>query len=143
MISFLIAIAALIAGFSIYGRFIERFFGADSTIKTPAVRLNDGVDYIPMKPWRMYTIQFLNIAGLGPIFGAILGAKYGPLAYVWIVLGNIFMGAVHDYFSGMISIRNNGASLPELVGRYLGSLQLKSLARLKPALLIAADRETH
>ncbi len=136
MISFLIAIAALIAGFSIYGRFIERFFGADSTIKTPAVRLNDGVDYIPMKPWRMYTIQFLNIAGLGPIFGAILGAKYGPLAYVWIVLGNIFMGAVHDYFSGMISIRNNGASLPELVGRYLGNGFRQSLRIFTLLLLV-------
>lgn len=83
--------------------------------------MEDGVDYIPMKPWRMYTIQFLNIAGLGPIFGAILGAMYGPAAYVWIVLGNIFMGATHDYFSGMLSLRNDGASLPELVGKYLGN----------------------
>ncbi len=121
MLTFLISIAALIVGFFIYGKFIERFFGADNSIETPALRLNDGVDYIPMKPWRIYTIQFLNIAGLGPIFGAILGAMYGPWAYVWIVLGNIFMGATHDYFSGMLSIRNNGASMPELVGKYLGS----------------------
>jgi carbon starvation protein CstA len=121
MVTFILAIAALIAGFIFYGKFIERFFGADNKIVTPAVRMTDGVDYIPMKPWRMYTIQFLNIAGLGPIFGAILGAMYGPMAYIWIVAGNIFMGAVHDYFSGMLSVRNNGASLPELVGKYLGN----------------------
>lgn len=120
MFTFLLSIAALIFGFIIYGKFIERFFGANKNIETPAIRLEDGVDFIPMKPWRMYTIQFLNIAGLGPIFGAILGAKYGPMAYLWIVFGNIFMGAVHDYFSGMLSIRNNGASLPEIVGKYLG-----------------------
>lgn len=121
MLTFLISILALIMGFLIYGKFIERFFGADNSIKTPAVRMEDGVDYSPMKPWRMYTIQFLNIAGLGPIFGAILGAMYGPMAYLWIILGNIFMGATHDYFSGMLSLRNNGASLPELVGKYLGN----------------------
>lgn len=121
MLTFSISILALIIGFIIYGKFIERFFGADNSIKTPAIRMEDGVDYIPMKPWKMYTIQFLNIAGLGPIFGAILGAMYGPMAYLWIVLGNIFMGATHDYFSGMLSIRNNGASLPELVGKYLGN----------------------
>jgi len=121
MITFILSIAALIIGFIFYGKFIERFFGADNKIETPAIRMADGVDYIPMKPWRMYTIQFLNIAGLGPIFGAILGAMYGTMAYVWIVVGNIFMGAVHDYFSGMLSVRNNGASLPELVGKYLGN----------------------
>jgi len=121
MITFISSIVILILGFIFYGKFIERFFGADNTITTPAININDGVDYIPMKPWKMYTIQFLNIAGLGPIFGAILGAMYGPIAYVWIVLGNIFMGATHDYFSGMLSLRNNGASLPELVGKYLGN----------------------
>ncbi|PKP10446.1 MAG: carbon starvation protein A [Bacteroidetes bacterium HGW-Bacteroidetes-4] len=121
MITFLLALAALIVGYLVYGRFMARFFGADNRIETPALRLADGVDYIPMKPWRMFMIQFLNIAGLGPIFGAILGAMYGPWAYVWIVLGNIFMGSVHDYFSGMLSLRNNGASLPELVGKYLGN----------------------
>lgn len=121
MITFLSAIAFLIAGYFFYGRFIDRFFGIDPNAITPAIRLEDGVDFIPMKPWRMYLIQFLNIAGLGPIFGAILGAMYGPMAYIWIVLGNIFMGSVHDYFSGMLSIRENGASLPELVGKYLGN----------------------
>lgn len=121
MITFIIAIGLLVAGFFIYGKFIERFFGADNGIETPALRMADGVDYIPMKPWKMYTIQFLNIAGLGPIFGAILGAMYGPFSYVWIVLGCIFMGATHDYFSGMLSIRNQGASLPELVGKYMGN----------------------
>jgi len=121
MISFIIALLLLVAGYYSYGKYMERFFGSNDQIVTPALRLTDGVDYIPMKPWRMFMIQFLNIAGLGPIFGAILGAMYGPWAYVWIVFGNIFMGAVHDYFSGMLSVRNNGASLPELVGKYLGN----------------------
>ena len=136
MITFITSIVALILGFIFYGKFIERFFGSDNTIKTPALRLEDGVDYIPMKPWRMYTIQFLNIAGLGPIFGAILGALYGPMAYVWIVLGNIFMGATHDYFSGMLSVRNDGASLPELVGKYLGNGFRQSLRVFSLLLLI-------
>ncbi len=121
MITFLSAILALIIGYIFYGKFIERFFGADDTIITPAVSLEDGVDFIPMPTWKMFTIQFLNIAGLGPIFGAILGAMYGPIAYIWIVFGCIFMGASHDYFSGMLSIRNEGASLPEIVGKYLDS----------------------
>ena len=121
MITFLIAILALILGYFIYGKFIERFFGADDRIKTPAIRLKDDVDFIVMPTWKMFTIQFLNIAGLGPIFGAILGALYGPVAYIWIVLGCIFMGASHDYFSGMLSIRNNGSSFPEIVGKYLGT----------------------
>jgi len=121
MITFITAILALVLGYFIYGKFIERFFGADDSIKTPAIRLKDDVDYIVMPTWKMFTIQFLNIAGLGPIFGAILGAMYGPVAYIWIVFGCIFMGATHDYFSGMLSIRNNGASFPEIVGKYLGT----------------------
>jgi carbon starvation protein CstA len=136
MITFLLSIAGLIVGYIIYGKFIERFFGADNRIETPAIRFADGVDFIPMKPWRMYTIQFLNIAGLGPIFGAILGAMYGPMAYLWIVLGNIFMGATHDYFSGMLSLRNQGASLPELVGKYLGNGFRQSLRVFTLLLLI-------
>ncbi len=135
MITFLVAIFSLLIGYFIYGKFIERFFGADNSNETPVCRMADGVDYIPMKPWRMFMIQFLNIAGLGPIFGAILGAMYGPWAYVWIVLGNIFMGAVHDYFSGMISLRNNGASLPELVGKYLGN-SARQLLRIFTLLLL-------
>lgn len=120
MFTFVISILALILGYFVYGKFIERFFGADPNRKTPAYTSQDGVDFIPLPVWKVFMIQFLNIAGLGPIFGAILGAMYGPMAYVWIVLGCIFMGSVHDYFSGMLSIRNNGASLPELVGKYLG-----------------------
>jgi carbon starvation protein CstA len=136
MITFLLSIVILILGFVFYGKFMERFFGADNSIETPALRMADGVDFIPIKPWRMYTIQFLNIAGLGPIFGAILGAMYGPMAYLWIVLGNIFMGATHDYFSGMLSLRNNGASLPELVGKYLGKGFRQSLRIFTLLLLI-------
>ena len=120
MTTFIISLVALITGFIIYGRFVERFFGADDSRPTPAISMQDGVDYTPMPTWKVFTIQFLNIAGLGPIFGAILGAMYGPVAYVWIVLGAIFMGAVHDYYSGMLSIRDGGASIPEIVGKYLG-----------------------
>lgn len=120
MITFLLSIILLIIGYFFYGNFVQKYFGADPAIITPAVIINDGIDYTPMPAWKIFIIQFLNIAGLGPIFGAILGAAYGPMAYVWIVLGCIFMGAAHDYFSGMLSIRNNGASLPELVGKFLG-----------------------
>lgn len=121
MITFIICIALLILGYFTYGSFVDRYFGMKPEKETPACRINDGVDFIPMPAWRIFMIQFLNIAGLGPIFGAILGAMYGPMAYIWIVLGCIFMGATHDYFSGMLSIRNNGASLPEIVGKYLGT----------------------
>lgn len=120
MITFISSIVALIAGFFLYGKFVERFFGANNKNQTPALEINNGVDYVPMPTWKVFTIEFLNIAGLGPIFGAILGAMYGPMAYLWIVLGCVFMGAVHDYFSGMLSVRNNGASIPEIVGKYLG-----------------------
>ncbi|WP_430817151.1 carbon starvation CstA family protein [Carboxylicivirga sp. RSCT41] len=120
MWTFLGAVLALILGFVFYGKFIERFFGADDTRPTPAVEKPDGVDFSPMPTWKVFTIQFLNIAGLGPIFGAILGAMYGPMAYLWIVFGCIFMGATHDYFSGMLSVRHGGASIPEIVGKYLG-----------------------
>lgn len=120
MITLLVSIAILILGYVFYGKFVEKYFGIDKNRKTPAIEINDGVDYVPMPTWKVFIIQFLNIAGLGPIFGAILGAAYGPMAYLWIVFGCIFMGAAHDYFSGMMSLRNNGASLPELVGKYLG-----------------------
>ncbi len=120
MITFLVCIAALVAGFFIYGRFVDRFFGSDPSRKTPAETMADGVDYIKLPTWKVFIIQFLNIAGLGPIFGAILGAAYGPMAYLWIVAGCIFMGAVHDYFSGMLSLRNGGVNMPDLVGMYLG-----------------------
>lgn len=135
MWTFLLLIAALVAGYFIYGKVIERFFGADPNRKTPAYTKEDGVDFVPMPPWKVFMIQFLNIAGLGPIFGAILGATYGPWAYVWIVLGCIFMGSVHDYFSGMLSIRNGGASLPELVGKYLG-VSVQQILRVFTILLL-------
>ncbi len=120
MITLTVSVTLLILGYLIYGRVAERFFGMDPARITPAYTKNDSVDYIPMKGWRVFMIQFLNIAGLGPIFGAILGAMYGPVVYIWIVLGCIFMGATHDYFGGMLSLRHDGASLPELVGTYLG-----------------------
>lgn len=120
MITFLASLAILILGYALYSRFVERVFGVDKNRQTPAYTLNDGVDYVPMPWWKIFLIQFLNIAGLGPIFGAVLGAAYGPIAFLWIVLGCIFAGAVHDYFSGMLSIRNEGASIPEVVGKYLG-----------------------
>ena len=120
MISFLISLLALVVGYFIYGKVIEKVFGIDSSRKTPAITRADGVDFIPMPAWKVYMIQFLNIAGTGPIFGAIMGAKFGPAAYLWIILGCIFAGATHDFFSGMLSMRNNGADLPALIGKYLG-----------------------
>jgi len=119
MISFLLSLLALVAGYLFYGRFVERVFGADDR-PTPAVSKADGVDFIVLPSWKIFMIQFLNIAGTGPIFGAIMGAKFGPAAYLWIVFGCIFAGAVHDYLSGMLSVRHSGANLPDLVGTYLG-----------------------
>ena len=119
MITFIISLLALVAGYFIYGRIVERIFAPDNR-PTPAVSKADGVDYIVMPGWKIFMIQFLNIAGTGPIFGAIMGAKFGPSAYLWIVFGCIFAGAMHDYLGGMLSIRHGGAGLPELVGHYLG-----------------------
>lgn len=110
---------ALLLGYLLYGKFVEHVFGPDDR-PTPAISKADGIDYIAMPGWKIFMIQFLNIAGTGPIFGAIMGAWYGPVAYLWIVLGCIFAGAVHDYLSGMLSVRHGGVGLPELVGRYLG-----------------------
>ena len=119
MITFSLSLLALFLGYLLYGRYIERLFGPDSRV-TPAVAKSDGVDYIVLPNWKVFMIQFLNIAGTGPIFGAIMGAKFGPVSYLWIVLGCIFAGATHDYLSGMLSMRNDGAGLPELIGKYLG-----------------------
>ena len=119
MISFLIALVLLVAGYFIYGRLVERVFEPDDR-PTPAVAKADGVDFLVLPGWKIFMIQFLNIAGTGPIFGAIMGAKFGPVCYLWIVLGCIFAGAVHDYLSGMLSMRHGGANLPELIGHYLG-----------------------
>ena len=137
MLTFIISIGLLIVAYFTYGKFVERFFGASSTIATPVKRLADGVDYHELKPWRIFVIQFLNIAGLGPIFGAILGASYGPMAYIWIVIGCIFMGATHDYFSGMLSIRHDGTSLPDIVGKYLGNNVRKFMTFFTGFLLLA------
>lgn len=120
MITFLVCLIALVLGYVVYGAVTEKIFGMDSGRQTPAVANPDGVDYVPMHWLRVFLVQFLNIAGLGPIFGAVAGAMWGPVAFVWIVLGCIFAGAVHDYFSGMLSIRQGGASISEVAGTYLG-----------------------
>ncbi len=121
MITFIIGITILILGYLFYSRFVEKIEKIDPSRQTPAYKLNDGVDYVPMPWWRVFLIQFLNIAGLGPIFGAIAGAMWGPVAFLWIVLGSVLAGAVHDYFSGMLSIKHNGLSITEIVGIYLGN----------------------
>ena len=121
MITFLISIAVLVLGYFIYGTFVEKVFGVDSQRATPATTMADGVDYVPMKPWRVYLIQFLNIAGVGPIIGAIMGAQFGTASFLWIVVGSIFAGAVHDYLAGMISLRNKGCNLPAIYGDNLGN----------------------
>ena len=121
MTSFLIALAVLIGGYFIYGLFVEKIFGIDPKRKTPAYTMRDNVDYMPLPTWKVFLIQFLNIAGLGPIFGAIMGVMFGPAAFIWIVVGTIFAGAVHDFISGAISIRARGMSLPEIVGNELGT----------------------
>jgi carbon starvation protein CstA len=122
MISFIVGVAALIAGYIIYGAIVEKVFKIDTERQTPAVRINDGVDFIVIPTWRATLIQFLNIAGTGPIFGAIAGALWGPAAFAWIVFGCIFAGAVHDFFCGMLSLRNDGTTIAELVGKYLGNI---------------------
>jgi carbon starvation protein CstA len=120
MLFFFLCVALLIVGYIVYGTFVEKVFGIDPNRQTPAYALQDGIDYTPMPKWKLIFIQVLDIAGIGPIFGPILGALYGPQALIWIVIGCIFAGAVHDYFSGMLSVRNNGASIPEVVGEYMG-----------------------
>ena len=119
MFSFLLSVVALVLGYLVYGRVVERVFGPDDR-PTPALTKADNIDYIVMPSWKVFMVQFLNIAGTGPIFGAIMGAMFGPAAYLWIVFGCIFAGAVHDYMCGMLSMRHGGGSLPELVGHYLG-----------------------
>ena len=119
MISLLIAFAVLIVGYLIYGRVTEKIFAPDDR-KTPAIAINDGVDCVPMKTWKAFLVQLLNIAGTGPIFGALMGAVFGPVVFLWIVFGSILGGAVHDYMSGMISSRHEGSSIAELSGTYIG-----------------------
>ncbi len=120
MISLILSLVALILGYLLYGKFVEKVFGPDSGRQTPAISKADGVDFVALPTWKVFMIQFLNIAGTGPIFGAIMGAKFGPAAYLWIVFGCIFAGAVHDYLTGMLSLRKGGVGLPEIIGDYLG-----------------------
>ena len=121
MITFIVSIVLLVLGYFLYSKLIERVIGVDPKRVTPAVAHPDGVDYVPMKPWRIFLIQFLNIAGVGPICGAIMGAQFGTASFLWIVFGSIFAGAVHDFIAGFISIRQDGDSLPEIHGKYLGN----------------------
>lgn len=133
--SFYVAFAALILGYLVYGKFVEKVFGPDPNRVTPAIAKQDGVDFMPLPTWRIFMIQFLNIAGLGPIFGAIMGAKFGSAAYLWIVFGSIFAGATHDYLAGMMSIREGGESLPDIVGRHLG-MNAKTVMRIFTVVLM-------
>ncbi len=136
MISFTICLLALIAGYFLYGKFVEGVFGPSKEKQTPAYKMQDGVDFIPLPTWKIFMIQFLNIAGLGPIFGAIMGAKFGAASFLWIVIGTIFAGATHDYLSGMLSIRHNGASLTELIGYYLGDNTKKVMVAFTVVLMV-------
>lgn len=136
MITFLISIALLVLGYVVYGRVVEKVFGMNPANKVPAKTLTDGVDYVLMPAWKVFLIQFLNIAGLGPIFGAVMGAMYGPASFLWIVFGSIFGGAMHDYFAGMMSLRRNGASLPEINGEFLGKGMQRVLRVALPFLMV-------
>jgi carbon starvation protein CstA len=120
MITFFVSIVALIVGYFAYARISEKIFTIDPQRATPAITMADGVDYVALPLWKIFLIQFLNIAGLGPIFGAVAGAMWGPVAFLWIVLGSLFAGGVHDYFSGMLSVKHKGESITEISGRYLG-----------------------
>ncbi|MBR4696079.1 MAG: carbon starvation protein A, partial [Selenomonadaceae bacterium] len=135
MITFLIALCALIVGYFIYGKIVDTVFHPTDR-PTPAVVHNDGVDYIPLPTWRVFLIQLLNIAGLGPIFGALGGALWGPSVYLWIVLGTVFAGGVHDYLSGMISLREDGKSISEVVGNHLGPVMLLIMRIFSVVLLV-------
>lgn len=120
MYTFIIALVVLVLGYIIYGRYIARIVDINPNYPTPAMTKADGIDFVPLPTWKVFMIQFLNIAGLGPIFGAIMGAQFGTASYLWIVFGTIFGGAVHDFISGIMSLRNDGESLPQTIGRYLG-----------------------
>ena len=120
MITFLVCLAALVIAYFTYGKYLEKVCGIDAANPVPSKTMYDGVDYIPMPRWKVFLIQLLNIAGLGPIFGALLGAAYGPVAFLWITVGGIFMGAMHDFVAGVISLKDGGKSLPEIIGKYLG-----------------------
>ncbi len=135
MITFILCIALLIAGYIFYGKRVDKIFGSDDR-ETPAVRINDGVDFVVMPKWKLFLIQLLNIAGLGPIFGALNGALFGPVVDLGIVFGTIFAGAVHDYMCGMMSMRHDGASVSELTGKYLGNFMLQVMRVFSVILLV-------
>lgn len=135
MITFFICLALLVTAYFTYGRYLERQVGIDPNAQTPCHRLADGVDYIHLPRWRVFLIQLLNIAGTGPIFGAILGACYGPVAFLWITLGGILMGAMHDFLSGVILVRHDGQSIPEVIGHYLGG-GVRQFVRLGSVILL-------
>lgn len=135
MITFIICLVLLILGYIIYSRIVEKIFGINVNKVTPAYEKRDDVDYIPMSTWRVFMIQFLNIAGVGPIFGAVMGAMYGTSSFLWIVFGSIFAGGVHDYISGMISLREGGINLPQIQAKYLGNI-IKPIMRILLILLL-------
>ncbi|MDO5400993.1 MAG: carbon starvation protein A [Eubacteriales bacterium] len=135
MITFVLCVILLIVGYLTYGKFVAKVFGPDDR-QTPANAINDGVDYVPMPTWKVFLIQLLNIAGTGPILGALGGALFGPIAYLWIVFGCIFAGSVHDYMCGMLSMRHNGASISELTGKYLGKGMLQVMRVFSIILLV-------
>ena len=136
MITFFVCLALLVASYFLYGGLLGRIVKLDDKAPVPSSTHYDGVDYIPLPRWRIFLIQLLNIAGTGPIFGAVLGACYGPVAFLWITLGGIFMGAMHDFLAGVISLRNGGRSLPETVGKYLGEGMRKFTVVMIPLLMI-------
>ena len=135
MVTFLLCVAFLVVGYLIYGKYVTKVFGPDDR-ETPAIAVNDGVDYVPMPTWKVFLIQLLNIAGTGPIFGALGGALFGPVAYLWIIFGCVFAGAVHDYMCGMLSMRHKGASISELTGHYLGKGMLQVMRVFSVILLV-------
>ncbi|MBQ7434816.1 MAG: carbon starvation protein A [Oscillospiraceae bacterium] len=134
MVSFFLCLAVLICGYLFYGKYVDSTFNPDDR-ETPAVAINDGVDYVVLPQWKLFMIQLLNIAGLGPIFGALSGAMWGPVVFLWITFGTVFAGAVHDYFAGMLSERNNGASISEVTGIYLGPT-MKNVMRVFSVILL-------
>lgn len=136
MVSFIIALLLLVIGYLFYGKVVEHSFGIETERTTSCYTRNDGIDFMPMPAWKVFLIQFLNIAGTGPIFGAIMGILFGPSAYLWIVFGCIFAGAVHDYMTGMICVRKDGISLPEIVGDELGSSMRQFMRVLSIVLLV-------
>ncbi|MBR3431757.1 MAG: carbon starvation protein A, partial [Clostridia bacterium] len=134
MVSFIICLAIIVCGYLTYGKVVDNAFAPDDR-ETPAVAINDGVDFVVLPQWKLFLVQLLNIAGLGPIFGAMQGALWGPIVFLWITFGTVFAGSVHDYFAGMLSERNNGASISEVIGIYLGPT-MKNVMRVFAVVLL-------